>query len=62
MNYDVPYQSKLTSIFAKEIIEKGKCGLTDIDESYLLHKKMLNSFLKFINNINKKKNNLCMIT
>ena len=62
IKFDTPFQSKLTNIFAKDIIYKGKCGLTEIKESFLIHKIMLNQFVKFINKISKKKINSCMIT
>lgn len=62
IKYDVPQQSELTSIFVNDIIMNGKCGLTNINQSYLIHKTMLSYFLKFINKINNKKTNSCMIT
>ena len=62
MDYLAPPQSVLTTFFVNDIIKKGKCGLTNINESYLIHKPMLNSFLQFINNLSKKKINSCMIT
>ena len=62
INYESLLQSNLTNIFVKDIILHGKCGLTTINESFLIHKKMLDEFIKFTNKIRNKKFNSCMIT
>ena len=62
IKYETPLQSKITNLVAKDIIYNGKCGLTEIKESFLIHKIMLNHFTKFISKVSNKKINSCMIT
>jgi len=62
INYESLLQSNLTNNFVKDINLHGKCGLTTINESFLIHKKMLEEFIKFTNKIRNKKCNSCMIT
>ncbi len=62
IKYKTPLQSKITNIVAKDIIYNGKCGLTEIKESFLIHKIMLNQFIKFVSQVRNKKINSCMIT
>ena len=57
-----PKQSELTHLIAKDILLEGICDLPSLDESYLTHKPMLNSFIKQINLINKTKITKCNIT
>jgi predicted dehydrogenase len=56
------YQSELTNRLVEDIIRTGDCGLTSIEESYLIHKPLLESFIKHLENITGKKYYSCPIT
>ena len=45
IQFKEPFQSELTQLVAKDILENGKCDLTDFDDSCLLHKPLLSSFM-----------------
>ena len=55
-------QNELTSILVEQIIKKNKCDLTHLDESYILHKKLIQSLNKFLNNVTGKNYTNCPIT
>ena len=57
-----PYQSELTHKIVEEIISTGKCGLPSLEESYLIHKPLLNSFLNHLERVTGKKYSSCPIT
>lgn len=57
-----PYQSELTHKIVEEIIATGNCGLTPIEESYLIHKPLLGSFTDYLERITGKKYSACPIT
>lgn len=57
-----PYQSELTHKIVEEIIATGNCGLTPIEESYLIHKPLLGSFIEFLEGTTGKKYLVCPIT
>jgi predicted dehydrogenase len=57
-----PYQSGLTHKIVEEIISTGKCGLPSLEESYLIHKPLLNSFLDHLEKVTGKKYSSCPIT
>ena len=57
-----PIQSELTNLITKDILLKGRCVLPSLEESFLTHKPMLNSFIKHVNLINKTKVTKCKIT
>ena len=56
------YQSELTHKVVEEIIATGECGLPSIEESYLIHKPLLNSFIAHLERITGKKYSSCPIT
>jgi predicted dehydrogenase len=56
------YQSELTNKLVEEIINTGNCGLTPIEESYLIHKPLLESFIKHLEDLTGKKYSSCPIT
>ena len=60
--FQVPLQSALTNIQVEEILQTGSCQLTTLDESYLLHKPMLEYFNRHLSSINNKKISVCPIT
>ena len=55
-------QSELTNKLVEEIINTGNCGLTPIAESYLIHKPLLESFIKHLEDLTGKKYSSCPIT
>lgn len=57
-----PYQSELTHKVVEEIIATGNCDLPSIEESYLIHKPLLNSFMSHLEGITAKKYPSCPIT
>lgn len=57
-----PYQSELTHKIIEEIIATGNCGLPSIEESYSIHKPLLNSFISHLERITGKKYSSCPIT
>jgi predicted dehydrogenase len=57
-----PYQSELTHKVVEEIIATGNCGLPSIEESYLIHKPLVNSFMSHLEGITGKKYSSCPIT
>jgi len=56
------FQSELTHIVVKDLIEKGTCQLPTYTESAHLHLVFLNAFLEFINRHSEEKTNICPIT
>jgi predicted dehydrogenase len=62
VNFKWPYQSELTHKIVEEIIATGNCGLTPIEESYLIHKPLLVSFTNYLEKITGKKYSICPIT
>jgi predicted dehydrogenase len=56
------FQSELTHKIVEEIIATGSCGLTPIEESYMIHKPMLGSFIDYLERITSKKYSVCPIT
>jgi predicted dehydrogenase len=56
------YQSELTNKLVEEIINTGNCGLTPIEESYLIHKPLLESFIEHLEDLTGKKYSSCPIT
>ena len=61
-NYEVLYQSKLSNIFAEEILLKGTCDLTDFETSSILHKEFIQCVLDHINEYSDIKTDICNIT
>ncbi len=62
ISFPIIPQSKLTNIIIEDIFTKGTCGLSTIEESFLLHKLILESFTTFINAINGQDSFKCPIT
>jgi predicted dehydrogenase len=57
-----PYQSEMTHKIVEEVITTGNCGLPSIEESYLIHEPLLNSFMGHLERITGKKYSYCPIT
>lgn len=60
--FKVPFQSELTHLAAKEILESGTCKLTNFDESYVLHVPYLDAIKKHIETVEHRKYDCCPIT
>jgi predicted dehydrogenase len=56
------HQSELTHKLVEDIINTGNCGLTPIEESYLIHKPLLESFIEHLEDLTGKKYSSCPIT
>lgn len=52
--FGTPFQSQLSHLFIKQIIETGSCDLTSFEESAKLHKPMLECFMSFLKSIGKE--------
>jgi hypothetical protein len=55
-------QSELTHRIVEEIVATGKCGLTSIEESYLIHRPLLDSFIEYLEKVTGKEYSACPIT
>lgn len=62
MPFHIPAQSELTSKLAEQILEKGISDLTSLEESYLVHKPMLDAFNAHISSVLGKQITVCPIT
>lgn len=62
VEFKFPFQSDLTHLAAKEIIESGACKLTGFNESSLLHQPFLGAIKKHIETIEYRKYDCCPIT
>ena len=60
--FQAPLQSELTNIQVEEILETGGSQLTKLEESYLLHKPILDAFNHHLSGINNKQILICPIT
>ena len=60
--FSIPYQSELTHIAIQQILDSGKCDLTTLNESFLLHKPMLESFIQHLSSITGDEHKKCSIT
>lgn len=61
-SFEIAKQSILTTKIASDIILNEKCGLLKIDDSFIIHKILLDFFLHKVNLIAKKKYSSCPIT
>lgn len=62
ISVDMRNQSEITQEVVQALVETGDCLLTPFRESVLLHKVLLEGFLKHINRFNDKKMEVCPIT
>lgn len=60
--FKVPFQSELTHLAAKEILEGGTCKLTGFIESSLLHQPLLEAIKNHIEIVEHRKYHRCPIT
>jgi len=58
----LPYQSELTHLAVQQILDEGTSDLTKIEESYMLHKPMLEAFNRHLEKVSKKHYKKCPIT
>ncbi|TFH39799.1 MAG: hypothetical protein E4G95_00105 [Bacteroidia bacterium] len=57
-----PFQSDLTGNVVKDLIGKGECGLTTIEESFLYHSIILNIFSEHLTKVRGYRSESCPIT
>ena len=60
--YHMPLQSEITAKLAEQILDFGNSDLTTLDESYLLHRPMLDAFNAHLSSILKEPVTVCPIT
>ena len=60
--FPIPHQSELTNILVQQILDNGTCDLISLEESYLLHKPMLDAFNEHLTNVMGQKQIKCPIT
>ena len=60
--FHMPLQSEITAKLAEQILDFGNSDLTTLDESYLLHRPMLNAFNAHLSSILKELITVCPIT
>jgi len=60
--FHMSLQSEITAGIVEQILETGKSDLTSLNESYLLHVPMLDSFNKHLSTILNKHISICPIT
>jgi hypothetical protein len=61
-DFQIPFQSQLTSFVAESILLEKKCNLTDYDNSMILHLPLLEGLLTQLNLNSEEKMNTCPIT
>ena len=61
-DFEVPFQSELTHLVAREILETGMCKLTNFGESYILHVPYLEAIKAHAETIEQRKYDCCPIT
>ena len=59
---NLPYQSQLTHIWVKHILENGSCDLPTYDESIASHLELLRVFTEHLKKITGKECDACPIT
>lgn len=62
LSIEIPFQSDLTHIIVKDILETGKSKLTKLDESALYHEHLFQIFNEHLSSIYNKKYIFCPIT
>ena len=60
--FSTPLQSALTSIQVEEILKSGTSHLSSLNESYLLHKPLLEAFNRHLSEISNQQTPICPIT
>lgn len=60
--FKIPFQSELTHLAIQELLDEGTSALTHLEESFMLHKPMLETFNRHLEKISKKQYNKCPIT
>ena len=59
---NVPLQSELTHIVVQDILNTGNSGLTELEESFFLHRLMIKTFNQHLSSIKGKSYRACPIT
>jgi predicted dehydrogenase len=60
--FKFPFQSELTHIAVKEILESGNCKLTEFNESSILHRPLLEAIKTHVETVEQRKYDCCPIT
>jgi len=62
VDFDVPYQSKLTHLFIQQIFDENKCDLPAYSTSWQLHSPLLDSLTQHLQTYSKWREPICPIT
>jgi len=62
VTFSKPYQSQLTHLVVQQILDTGDCVLTPLEESFRIHKPMLETFITHLENVTGKQHETCPIT
>lgn len=57
-----PYQSQLTNLVVQQVLDTGECALTPLEESFCIHKPMLETFNAHLEKVTGERNEMCPIT
>ena len=61
-HFNIPAQSALTGLQVEQILEEGVSSLTSLEESFLLHRPMLDAFNEHLSSLGNRKITVCPIT
>ncbi|GET21577.1 Gfo/Idh/MocA family oxidoreductase [Prolixibacter denitrificans] len=62
LDFEIPFQSQLTSMIAYEILTNNTCELTTFEDSVQLHLPLINGFIEFLRHNIDKSYKHCPIT
>lgn len=62
VSFSVPFQSQLTHLVVEQILDEGRCNLTNFTESSRIHGILLKALLNHMKKVNKEDFSLCPIT
>jgi len=62
VSFTIPYQSQITNLVVQDILDTGKCELTNYEESWNIHIPLLKSLIFYLQKQKMEDINLCPIT
>ncbi|MBU2547021.1 MAG: hypothetical protein KKB20_01300 [Proteobacteria bacterium] len=62
LDFELPWQSRLTTVFAREILSSGACALTPFRESKALHLPLLAAFNRHVEKVRGGECRVCPVT
>jgi len=61
-SFKIPYQSELTHLAVQQLLDEEVCELTQLEESFMLHKPMIDAFNRQLKTVSNKIYEKCPIT